>query len=490
MLAVIFILLNIPLLYQLDPDFGWHYFLGKNISQSYQVVHDLIGYNNFSNLALPDHEWLSDFLLFNVVRLGGYGMLIVLTALLCLILFLLLVKICIKEKIDGLFVLISLALLSLPLSTTYGVRLQVLILVGAALLLFIARSHLAFWKKLLLYFFIFIAGINLHGGFLVLSVIPVLFEFKTEPIKGIKNSLAKVLILSSIILIATLINPYGLDYWKLVLEYGKESYYKTHITEWLPIYYPSILIEDIIHLSLVIFLLTIDGYWKKIKKNELLLIIFFLLMGIQYRRFYSLFAIIVTPYLAKSAQYFFENIKSSQRAIRRVAMTICGIVILALLYRIDFDSISTKPRDEKSYPGKALAYLDRNRGTEDVIFNDYAWGGYILWQSPERKVFIDGRGPQLKIDGKKTILEEYYEFFTEDPKKLSDLMDKYNITLVIIRQPQDTVYNFFDKMYFYLSGEGDPKAKPLHRNLVDNLNTLGWEKIYEDQASIIYRQKK
>jgi hypothetical protein len=54
------------------------------------------------------------------------------------------------------------------------------------------------------------------------------------------------------------------------------------------------------------------------------------------------------------------------------------------------------------------------------MFNDYGWGGYLIWNLPEEKVFIDGRadiymkkvfGDYLKVTGLKpeaaSLLEEY-----------------------------------------------------------------------------------
>lgn len=44
-----------------------------------------------------------------------------------------------------------------------------------------------------------------------------------------------------------------------------------------------------------------------------------------------------------------------------------------------------------TFPEEALSFLDRE-GVKGRLFNSYPFGGYIIWRSPERKVFIDGRG--------------------------------------------------------------------------------------------------
>jgi hypothetical protein len=43
-------------------------------------------------------------------------------------------------------------------------------------------------------------------------------------------------------------------------------------------------------------------------------------------------------------------------------------------------------------PAAAVGFIRNNpQAVTGEMFNDYAWGGYLLWAMPERKVFIDGR---------------------------------------------------------------------------------------------------
>ena len=53
-------------------------------------------------------------------------------------------------------------------------------------------------------------------------------------------------------------------------------------------------------------------------------------------------------------------------------------------------SIATAdPRpDLRAYPAAALPAL---RASTGVVLNEYDWGGYLIWNAPERPVFIDGR---------------------------------------------------------------------------------------------------
>jgi hypothetical protein len=44
--------------------------------------------------------------------------------------------------------------------------------------------------------------------------------------------------------------------------------------------------------------------------------------------------------------------------------------------------------DERAYPAAALSLL---RAGEGRLLNEYDWGGYLIWNLPERPVFVDGR---------------------------------------------------------------------------------------------------
>ncbi len=64
------------------------------------------------------------------------------------------------------------------------------------------------------------------------------------------------------------------------------------------------------------------------------------------------------------------------------------VLIFAIGCRIWF---TVKPIDWNEYPFKALAYIDEQEINleEHIVFNQYGWGGYMLFS--DYPVFIDGR---------------------------------------------------------------------------------------------------
>lgn len=61
--------------------------------------------------------------------------------------------------------------------------------------------------------------------------------------------------------------------------------------------------------------------------------------------------------------------------------------------RIGWQAVSTPSVDEfqaKEYPAAAVAYVQEHR-LPGPLFNDFNWGGYLIWNLPELPVSIDGR---------------------------------------------------------------------------------------------------
>ncbi len=124
------------------------------------------------------------------------------------------------------------------------------------------------------------------------------------------------------------------------------------------------------------------------------------------------------------------------------------------------------------------------------IFNPYEWGGYLLWKNPSSEIFIDGRGPQVKVDQNKSILEEYFQFLADD-ETIKNKISKYGISRIVIKKQEsvklDFVNSFFAK---YLVSSSEMKVMNKETNLVIYLSqSEDWKKAYEDSNSIVYDKK-
>jgi hypothetical protein len=138
------------------------------------------------------------------------------------------------------------------------------------------------------------------------------------------------------------------------------------------------------------------------------------------------------------------------------------------------------------YPCQALEFLQKDKNLENArIFNEYSWGGYLIHQWPEKKLFIDGRLPQKKIKDH-SYVEEYKLFFSEE-KTISELINEYQIELFLIgNQEKKIKINWIDKNIFGIKEE---KVKDDKNNLINFLEKNDqFEKIYEDKVGLIYHK--
>ena len=84
----------------------------------------------------------------------------------------------------------------------------------------------------------------------------------------------------------------------------------------------------------------------------------------------------------------------------------------------------------KDYPVGAVQYL-RQHPQPTGMFNDYSYGGYLIWQlGPQHKVFIDGRADLYEYSG---VFQDYAHISNLESNALS-LLGKYNIESCLIKR--------------------------------------------------------
>ena len=72
------------------------------------------------------------------------------------------------------------------------------------------------------------------------------------------------------------------------------------------------------------------------------------------------------------------------------------------------------------------------KGLAGPLFNDYNWGGYLIWRlGPQTRVFIDGRGDDLYT--RPGVLRGYLDVI-QLKSKTEAILDQYNIQTVLIQK--------------------------------------------------------
>jgi hypothetical protein len=107
-----------------------------------------------------------------------------------------------------------------------------------------------------------------------------------------------------------------------------------------------------------------------------------------------------------------------------IAIMLCGFVYF-FPTRQDIDT-----RVKTDYPQSAVQYL-ASHSIRGQVFNDYGWGGYLIWTaSPRNMIFIDGRADFYEFGG---VLADYLSIARVEPNALH-LLDKYDVQACLIRQ--------------------------------------------------------
>ena len=87
-------------------------------------------------------------------------------------------------------------------------------------------------------------------------------------------------------------------------------------------------------------------------------------------------------------------------------------------------------RIAKDYPVAAIQYM-RQHAQPSPMFNDYGYGGYLIWQlGPAQKVFIDGRADMYEYAG---VFQDYSHIANLERDALP-VLAKYGIQSCLIKR--------------------------------------------------------
>lgn len=495
LIAIVFLVFLFQSLIFYDPDFWWHIKVGELITKMGFPRTDPFSYT-MATFPVVSHEWSIDVLL-NVFYVNNtYWLLAIIFSAIALS------AIFLAFKTAKLFISIpkgfslystSIFLISSAGIVSYmGVRPQVLSWLFLSGLLYFLNWVLL--KKKIKYLFIlpfgFLLWANIHGSFaaglIALAIFSLGYIIRT---RELNIALAFASILS---LCATLINPYGLEVWREVCSSVLDSSLRWRVQEWQP----AVFSFNIALICLIAFSASfLYRYHRKFLLEEKLLYIFFLTQAISSTRHVPLWTIITIPVLLKGGAYLFYEVKKIKgSAPRLIVASKIIFVIFCIVFIVNsttsmykFGRISIN----NYYPTKAVEYLEQNSPVGN-LFSEYAWGGYLIWSYPDKKVFIDGRMPSWRwnanITGETNNAMDDYIDLISGKLHHKKLFEKYNITTVLWPKleasrelGQTSIWDSFQKS---LGG-----GEPYYFNLAKDLERNNWRKVYEDDVAVIYSRE-
>jgi hypothetical protein len=159
--------------------------------------------------------------------------------------------------------------------------------------------------------------------------------------------------------------------------------------------------------------------------NEVALLMLALYYCLTYIRFIFLAGILAPPIFARRLKLMSPYDRNSDRWPPNAI----ALAILLCLFIVSMPRPSSFQNPVR-YPVGAVAYMKSN-GIQGRVFHDWVWGGYLIWNAPELKVFIDGRGDPYGSTG---VFKDYLSATSNGNPE--PVLDKYHVQYVLM--PSDS----------------------------------------------------
>lgn len=276
-----------------------------------------------------------------------------------------------------------------------------------------------------------------------------------------KQTIFKTFTLPVLCAMFTLINPYTISLYRFVFTNVSNPILLSNIQEWFS---PDFHKTANLFFELLLLAPLFAGICVSFSFKDYLLLIFFTHLSLFAQRNIPFYLFIVLPYVSQAVEqrftFFLKPVTHPYKIVSAF------LLILIFIQMISFERFSRKPNslwslfEESYYPLEAMPALrsllaDKNK----KLFNSYNWGGYLIWMSKDKNIFVDGR--IFTVYPEKTI-RDFLEVVSLRPS-FSDILKRRGITIV-----------FF------------PQTHPLVRMLKQNSE---WEIFYEDTVSSILIRK-
>jgi hypothetical protein len=423
-------------LHLIDPDTWWHVAVGEHILRTGMWPHHDPYSFTASHTPWIAYEWLGEVAMGAAARLGGVAGLTLLLILLSSVLFLLVYYYATLRSGNMKAGFVAAGLLIFLGNPFFTLRPQ---LIGYILLtltlICLEHFHQGRARALWALPMIFLVWVNTHGSFaLGLAFVGVywacgLVGFERGEMVAKKWSPRELRQMTWALFgcVAVLpLTPYGTQLAAYPMELALlQPTNVANIQEWqaLDLHFPYS--KVLLGLLLVVLIAQIL-FRVRHRLGDLALVVFAVYAAADHLRFLIIFAIIFAPWLASVvARWTPPYDPAKDKHLLNVA-----IIALVLAGMVWFFPSRAKINHliADDYPVDAVRYLHQHP-VAGPTFNTYGWGGYLIWQLPESKVFIDGRADLYVYSG---VFDDYLTIMRleRDPRFL---LRKYGVRACLVR---------------------------------------------------------
>ena len=393
----------------LDPDFGWHLRSGQYFIENGIPNYDIFTYTA-TNFHWVNHEWLSDIIVAGMYAVGS-------TALLALVYAgMWTAAMAIMGKGVHAALLVSATVAVLPFS---GVRALTWSVLCLALLFLIFRQKNKRWRAAIP--LLFLVWANLHGSFLI--------GIAYGGWQVLREKSWKLAVIGAVSIGMTVINPYGIELYTEVFRTMFDSDLHATIIEWARLAIP---------ISAIPYVLTWVGltvyrnkrHWKKYVQFETLL----LGMSVMSMRMTPLFVLTSLRGLQQTLGAIDKELPKKYRPQRLQMVKVAAVILVLVSLTVPVVENVSGGGMAIQYPAAAVQYLNVHP-CKGNLFNAYNFGGYLIWQLPSHKVYIDGRMPSWEHNTG-TYMKDHQRMYSDETFRRTQF-ETYDIACVLVENTTD-----------------------------------------------------
>jgi hypothetical protein len=442
-----------------DDDFFWHLATGRYIVETKVVPDtDIFGFATQGVEWIP-FEWGWDVLTYGLYKIAGYNTILVFRSLAFVFIFFLFFSLLRKFKVNSVVSWLVLFTLLVAIMDRLSPRPHVITYIFFVTIIYLLVTFKYMdrdknFRKLYFLPLIFLIWGNMHMGVLAGGLFLFIFtitetiiyyypkKFSSNEIKPLLLPQLKLLwIVSVLSAVVLLINPHGIHTYIYAYDHTKMKMLET-VNEWRNPF-DTFFGAGFIVLLYKIFLfggLLILTY-AYIKKDLLFALVYigFFFYSIRAIRFTVDYELIIVFFFAVTLNYFALRLSKSKiwgQVLILSTLYICYLVPSGKIYEsMRYYRVFGWGINDDFIPIQLFDFMKQNN-IEGTPYNHFGTGGYLVWNFPGQKNFIDSRN--LNDD----IYNEYNSIMSKAPgyeKKI----EKYNFDYVIyldpdlIRRPND-----------------------------------------------------
>jgi hypothetical protein len=331
------------------------------------------------------------------------------------------------------------------------------------------------WKLLWCLIPIQILWCNLHGGFVVgLGLIS--FYVVGEAIS--RKPFIPYLIVFIFSCLATLCNPYGIEYWQYFIRSLPMP--RPEIVEWWSVYavYKSGYMHAFafLYIIITIILFALIVLWRKPRElTSFIGLGLTLYFGLNHFRHLGFFLIIAGAYMPVWLRAYLQKMKSEmiiQVILQRIGWKIPVLIGIFIIFSTSAKIINQSPLSLQLpvqpnpnikfmvyYPLGAIDYIKAHALSGNIL-NEFHWGEYLIWDLyPQCRVSLDGRYEQVYPED---ISKEFFDFI-HARGAYQQFLYKYPPDMILI-SPQSKICSSIN-------------------------NKPEWQKVYADGGSVLFIKK-